>query len=89
MIVMRALRFYLGPGPGALSALAVSLSLAFLLHEAVEKPMRRRMLGAMRRGSHCRLAGAVSAFGGVARHDRLMVEFVAICRARRATECLL
>jgi peptidoglycan/LPS O-acetylase OafA/YrhL len=46
MIVMRALRFYLGPGPGALSALAVALSLAFLLHEAVEKPMRRRLLGA-------------------------------------------
>jgi peptidoglycan/LPS O-acetylase OafA/YrhL len=47
MIVMRALRFYLGPGPGALSALAVALSLAFLLHEAVEKPMRRRLLGAL------------------------------------------
>ena len=46
MIVMRTLRFYLGPGPGALSALAVSLSLAFLLHEAVEKPMRRRLLAA-------------------------------------------
>jgi peptidoglycan/LPS O-acetylase OafA/YrhL len=46
MIVMRALRFYLGRGPGALSALAVALSLAFLLHEAVEKPMRRRLLGA-------------------------------------------
>jgi peptidoglycan/LPS O-acetylase OafA/YrhL len=44
MIVMRALRFYLGPGPGALSALAVALSLGFLLHEAVEKPMRRRLL---------------------------------------------
>ena len=46
MIAMRALRFYLGPGPGALSALAISLSLAFLLHEALEKPMRRRLLAA-------------------------------------------
>ena len=46
MIVMRALRFYLGPGPGALSALAISLSLAFLLHEALEKPIRRRLLAA-------------------------------------------
>ena len=44
MIVMRALRFHFGPGPGALSALALALALAFLLHEAVEKPMRRRLL---------------------------------------------
>jgi len=44
MIVMRALRYWLGDSPGALDALALSLPLAFLLHEAVEIPMRRRIL---------------------------------------------
>jgi peptidoglycan/LPS O-acetylase OafA/YrhL len=44
MIVMRALRFHLGPGPGVASALALSLAAAFLLHHAVEIPMRRRLL---------------------------------------------
>ena len=44
VIVMRALRFDFGARPGALAALALSLALAFLLHEAVEKPMRRRLL---------------------------------------------
>ena len=45
MIVMRALRFHFGAAPGALSALALSLALAFLFHQAVEIPMRRRILG--------------------------------------------
>ncbi|MDE3177743.1 MAG: acyltransferase [Pseudomonadota bacterium] len=44
MIVMRALRYHFGAGPGALSALALSLALAFLLHHAVEIPLRRRIL---------------------------------------------
>jgi peptidoglycan/LPS O-acetylase OafA/YrhL len=44
VIVMRTLRFDFGEGPGTMSALALSLGLAFLLHEAVEKPMRRRVL---------------------------------------------
>jgi peptidoglycan/LPS O-acetylase OafA/YrhL len=45
VMVMRTLRFDFGHGPGTLAALALSLGLAFLLHEAVEKPMRRRVLG--------------------------------------------
>ena len=45
VIVMRTLRFDFGARPGTLAALALSLGLAFLLHEAVEKPMRRRVLG--------------------------------------------
>ncbi len=45
MIVMRALRFHFGQGPGTLSALALSLGLAFLFHHAVEIPMRRRLMG--------------------------------------------
>jgi peptidoglycan/LPS O-acetylase OafA/YrhL len=45
VMVMRTLRFDFGHGPGTLIALALSLGLAFLLLEAVEKPMRRRVLG--------------------------------------------
>jgi len=44
MIVMRSLRFHFGSGPGIVSALALSLAAAFLLHHAVEIPMRRRLL---------------------------------------------
>jgi peptidoglycan/LPS O-acetylase OafA/YrhL len=44
MIVMRALRFHFGSGPGIAAALALSLAGAFLLHYAVEIPMRRRIL---------------------------------------------
>ncbi len=44
MIVMRGLRYHLGAGPGALSALALSLALAFALRELVEIPARRRLL---------------------------------------------
>ena len=44
MIVMRALRFHFGSGPGILAALSLSLAGAFLLHYAVEIPMRRRIL---------------------------------------------
>ena len=44
MIVMRALRYHFGSGPGTVSALALSLALAFLLHHAVEIPLRRRLL---------------------------------------------
>ena len=55
VIVMRTLRFDFGQGPGTLAALALSLGLAFLLHEAVEKPMRRRVLGhAAPRGAEVR-----------------------------------
>jgi peptidoglycan/LPS O-acetylase OafA/YrhL len=44
MIVMRSLRFHLGSGPGIVSALALALAAAFLLHHAIEIPMRRRLL---------------------------------------------
>jgi peptidoglycan/LPS O-acetylase OafA/YrhL len=44
MIVMRGLRFHLGSSPGVVSALALSLAAAFLLHHAIEIPMRRRVL---------------------------------------------
>ena len=42
--VMRALRYDFGAGPGVLSAFALSLARAFLLHEAVGKPMRAPVL---------------------------------------------
>ncbi len=44
MIVMRALRYHFGDGPGAVAALSASLALAFVLRLAVEIPMRRRLL---------------------------------------------
>jgi peptidoglycan/LPS O-acetylase OafA/YrhL len=43
VIVMRALAWHFG-ATGALAPLALSLGLAFLLHEGVEIPMRQRLL---------------------------------------------
>ena len=67
--VMRALRYNFGAGPGALSAFALSLALAFLLHEAVGKPMRARVLAWGSSEAGARQSKPHPSQGGAARAD--------------------